>query len=96
MVIADVMGEDDGSSFVRPLKEEIAQVGEALPAFAKQGISLLPALALRRWRRTSVTPYARAATASSPTRPGPTALAAGRVGWRHRDGGQVAGCEATC
>jgi adenylate cyclase len=30
VVIADVMGEDDGSSFVRPLKEEIAQVGEAL------------------------------------------------------------------
>jgi hypothetical protein len=24
------MGEDDGSSFVRPLKEEIAQVGAAL------------------------------------------------------------------
>jgi adenylate cyclase len=30
VVIADVMGEDDGSSFVRPLKEEIARVGEAL------------------------------------------------------------------
>jgi hypothetical protein len=30
VVIADVMGEDDGSSFVRPLKEEIAQVGAAL------------------------------------------------------------------
>jgi len=30
VVIADVMGEDDGSSFVRPLKEEIAEIGEAL------------------------------------------------------------------
>jgi len=30
VVITDVMGEDDGSSFVRPLKEEIAQVGAAL------------------------------------------------------------------
>jgi hypothetical protein len=30
VVIADVMGEDDGSSFVRPIKEEIAQVSEAL------------------------------------------------------------------
>jgi adenylate/guanylate cyclase family protein len=30
VVIADVMGEDDGSSFVQPIKEEIAQVSEAL------------------------------------------------------------------
>jgi hypothetical protein len=30
VVIADVMGEDDGSSFVQPIKEEIVQVSEAL------------------------------------------------------------------
>jgi adenylate cyclase len=30
VVIADVMGEDDGSSFVQPLKEAIAQIGAAL------------------------------------------------------------------
>ena len=59
---------DDFAAAARYLRRDLRLIS------VSRGISLLPVLTLRRWRRVSVTPYARAATASSPTLPESTAL----------------------
>ena len=87
-------GKSDGSSFVRPLKEEIAQVSAALQHLqAGEFTAAIKSLTVLEAR----VGHAIRARLPLPRRHGQSLQrsAAGRVGWRHRDGGQVAGREAT-